>query len=133
MAGFLRKKNKDAPVKLVPSSPIPLGAAISPPPPVPPLFARFSTSTKSENSVGASPRIVSSPMVLSSNVRKDPPQRVANRANGQPTSTGGAKKRSCTSASGSLLFQTSYRILQPRTKSQVNLFPQFSLYMYLVH
>lgn len=113
MAGFLRKKNKDAPMKPVPSSPIPLGSAASPPPPVPavpPLFARFATSTKSENSVAASPpRVVSSPKVLS---KKDqPPQRVASRANGQPTPTSGAKKRSCTSASGSLLFQSPYTIL----------------------
>ena len=116
MAGFLRKKNKDAPVKQVPSSPIPLGAAVSsspppPPPAVPPLFARFATSTKIENGVSAGPRIVSSPKVLSSNVKKDLPQKVPNRANGQTTPTGGAKKRSCTSTSGSLLSQISYRIL----------------------
>ena len=104
MAGFLRKKNKDAPVKPVPSSPIPLGTAVSPPPAVPPLYARFSTSTKSDNGVTANPRIVSSPKVLS---RKDPPQRVANRGNGQATPTGGPKKRSSASPSGSLLFQYS--------------------------
>lgn len=113
MAGFLRKKNKDAPVKQVPSSPFPLAAAAPPPPQpaVPPLFARFATSNKTENGVSAGPRIVSSPKVLSSNVKKDLPQKVPNRANGQPTTTGGAKKRSCTSASDSLLFQISYRIL----------------------
>lgn len=61
MAAFLRKKNKEAAVvKPVPSAPIPLGTATQPPP----LFARFATSTKISNA--AAPRIVSSPMVLSS-------------------------------------------------------------------
>ena len=86
MAGFLRKKNKESQVKPVPSAPIPLIAATQPA--VPPLFARFATTNKSENAV---PLIVSSPKGLSSNVRKEIRQ---------PTQTvnGGAKKRSCTSA-----------------------------------
>lgn len=83
MAGFLRKKDKQDPVKLVPSAPIPMAAAavVNPPP----LFARFATSAKSKPGgvMPANQRMVSSPMVLSSNTRKDlPPQRVGSRGNG---------------------------------------------------
>ena len=111
MAGFLRKKNKDAPVKAIPSSPIPLGVAAQQqqPPAVPPLFARFATSNKSENG----PLIVSAPKVLSRIVKKDLPQRASNR---QPTPTSGAKKRSSTSASDSLLYQNPYTANQAPSK-----------------
>ena len=70
MAAFLRKKNKQEPMlKPVPSAPIPLGTTtVSPPLP---LFARFATSTKSSNGLPVGQRIVSSPMVLSSNARKE--------------------------------------------------------------
>lgn len=84
MAGFLRKKDKQDAVKLVPSAPIPMAAAAAAVNP-PPLFARFATSTKSKTGgiMPANQRMVSSPMVLSSNTRKDlPPQRVGSRGNG---------------------------------------------------
>jgi hypothetical protein len=87
MAGFLRKKNKDGPGKPVPSAPMALVTTVSPSPPapapaapLPPLFARFSTSSSTTKSANGtpSPRMVSSPMVLT---KKDP--KAASRGHGQ--------------------------------------------------
>ena len=107
MAGFLRKKIKEQPQqKPVHSAPIPLVATATTPA-VPPLFARFATTNKSENAV---PLIVSSPKVLSSNVRKDLRQ---------PTQTGGAKKRSCTSVISTRFrtpFYTEFSSPEPSSK-----------------